>query len=221
MKKQVNNNFNLKTIIYYRYIIALLTVLIIGAISYIGFNSLFNKNYGSMTGQGWGWNLDAKPFPPLIRINEYQTEEEQKLEYDSNSTPAFITKLDEMPELESYFRQYVIDNSCQVSEGRLKITVLAVSNNKTQALFSRACGSGGYTRNFLIKDNGTWNQPVRISTYQSIYNPEFSPLLDLPNCELVNKYSIQKSIAPVCFNREDGKSDLFAGDTRNYSYTIR
>ena len=116
------------------------------------------------------------------------------------------------------------NNPCSVTEGRFKQKVLGVTEDKSQALIGNGCGSTGYLRSFMIKQQGKW---VRVGASSGKFNDNkedytnFSALLDMPSCELVDKYSIQKSLAPVCFNKSDGQSSLYAGDNSNYTYTVR
>ena len=162
--------------------------------------------------------------PAIIQLQDYVAEVDNNSNEYSGETYSDMDK-----SLQIALTKLSDENQCRPEQGIQRIRVIGITKDKTQALFSRTCGGeAGLVQNFIINKNNNWIvvSPVTNSSSNgtakgSIDNPNFSPLLDLPNCELVNKYSIQKSIAPVCFNRLDGRSDLYAGDTRNYSYTIR
>ncbi|HET8690155.1 MAG TPA: hypothetical protein VFL81_01850 [Candidatus Saccharimonadales bacterium] len=107
---------------------------------------------------------------------------------------------------------------CTVTEGRSKSIVLGVTQDKSQVLVGKSCGSTGVVRSFLIKQDGKW---VSVGKFNEAERANFETLIDAPSCWLVEKYHIQKSIAPVCFNLKSGKSSLVAGDLGNYTYVVR
>lgn len=127
----------------------------------------------------------------------------------------------EVPGLVDALKGYEDNNPCQQLEGRLKQFVISVTSDQTQALIGNGCGGTGMTRSFMIKDGQDW---LRVGSWDQRFGDgrnNFNVSHDLPSCSVTDKYQIQSSIAPVCFNVVEGQSDLYSGDPVNYTYTLR
>lgn len=130
-----------------------------------------------------------------------------------------LDKYLEVPGLNDALKGISENNPCAPTEGRFKQIILGVTADKTQALIGNSCGSTGVLRTFMIQNGNTWE---RVGDWKDEGSrTEFSALTDTPSCEIVDRYNIQASIAPVCFEKKAGSSDLFAGDITNYSYRSR
>ena len=200
-------------------------VIIVGLISYILYTELSTDDRTTSKQNTADQQVAGSTIlPTYVKANEYWNKEETEQANSENYKGELLNDtLDTIPYLKNALDKIAKKDPCFDSQGVGKITVLAVTKDKTQALYSKTCGGeAGANRYFMIKNNDKWEQVTSNKDDKlSTDAPDFSPLLDLPNCELVNKYSIQKSIAPFCMNVKDGKSDLAVGDTRNYSYSVR
>ncbi len=124
-----------------------------------------------------------------------------------------------VPGLTDALKKINQNNPCEPSEGRFKQIVLGVTANQSQVLIGNSCGSTGVARTFMVKVDGQW-QSVG-GDWKDANRETFSPLTDIPSCTLVDQYHIEPSIAPICFEAKPGTSDLYAGDTTNYTYRSR
>lgn len=146
----------------------------------------------------------------------------------SSDSPAALTLSSlsdyaKVPGLVDALKIYESKKPCSGIQGIFKQHVLGVTEDQSQALIGSGCGGTGMLRSFMVKQNDKW---VKVSSWDpqlssQHHESNFSALLDTPSCAIVEKYDIQKSIAPVCFMREAGKSSLFTGDIANYNYTLR
>lgn len=141
----------------------------------------------------------------------------------AEQTLASLSDYAKVPGLRDALMVYEKEKPCSGVQGRFKQRVLGVTEDQSQALIGSGCGGTGMLRSFMVKQNDKW---IRVSSWDPQLSSRgaesnFSALLDIPSCEIVEKYNIQKSIAPVCFKRETGRSNLFTGDTANYSYALR
>ena len=145
---------------------------------------------------------------------------------DSSSGEQSLSSLSDytkVPGLVDALKVFEKEKPCSGVQGRFKQHVLGVTEDQSQALIGSGCGGTGMLRSFMVKQDDKW---ARVSSWSqssgsSDDENNFSVLLDTPSCKIVEKYNIQKSIAPVCFKKEAGKSSLFTGDTANYSYVLR
>lgn len=111
------------------------------------------------------------------------------------------------------------DNPCAATEGRFKQIVLGVTEDKTQALIGNSCGSTGILRTFMVKEGEQWK--VVGIWKDEMSRKDFSSLTDTPSCELVTAHNIQRSIAPICFEIQEGTNSLAAGDLNRYQFVVR
>lgn len=181
-------------------LIAVVGLALIGAVGYVAYKNINeSKKADGM--------FSTQAMPPLVRGV-----------YGDNVSS--ISKYTEAPGLHDALRKIADDNPCTPTEGRYKLIVLGVTSDKTQALMGGSCGSTGVLRSFMIKEGSDW-KIVGGSFKDERQRSDFSELTDTPSCELVEVNSIQKSIAPVCFNLKEGASELLAGDMSNYEYVVR
>lgn len=200
-------------------IIIIMMMVLLGALGYVGYKNFIAKD--KIPGQfgEYGYIPDGKPFPPLVSGAEYipaGMNDQEAVEY--------LGKFAKVPGLRGALDEIAKNNPCTVTEGRFKQKVLGVTEDQTQALIGNSCGSTGFLRSFMVSQNGNW---VRVGSSNGKFSDtkadakNFNIILDTPSCEIVDKYGIQKTIAPVCYVRGQGENDLFAGDTGNYRYELR
>lgn len=198
-------------------IIGLILLVILG---YVGYKNFAVKDKAPVQFGDYGYILDGKPFPPLVTGAEYFP-----AGMTSQEAADYLGKYAKAPGLSDALEKVAEQNPCTVTEGRFKQKVLGVTADQTQALIGNSCGSTGFLRSFLIKQDGEW---IRVGSSNGKFNdkkaddsPNFNLILDTPSCDVVDKYNIQKALAPVCFVKLDGENDLFAGDSGNYKYVLR
>lgn len=107
-------------------------------------------------------------------------------------------------------------------QGHYRQFVYGVTEDKQQALVGHGCGATGYEKSFIIKQNGTWKK-VGFTGGITFKNQDnvvaFDSLTGLPLCSVVEKYSIQKSIAPICADSET-TDEVIKQDTKQ-KYIVR
>lgn len=136
------------------------------------------------------------------------------------------SSVDDVPGLRAALSEFNDDTSpCSDLMGRYKVTLFGVTADKSQALVGFGCGGYGSVRSFMVKQDDSWLQ-VGAADHLTLRNHDesanLSQLLELPSCQLVENYGIQKSIAPVCYQEKvNGKSSLLIGDKAEYSYKVR
>jgi hypothetical protein len=99
--------------------------------------------------------------------------------------------------------------------GRYKLTVLRLSDDKTQALIGSGCGGFGDVRWIMKKDGDTWMKigaPVAVQLHNQDNEAQFDTQLDVPSCETTKKHAIDLAIAPVCYTGDPAHPS---------SYTVR
>lgn len=94
---------------------------------------------------------------------------------------------------------------CGIYEGRYKIDVLRVNQNKDQALIARWCGSTGMRRSLIIKHQQIWMDTAGQKDMWK-NSPNYDLTTDTPACQLVDQYNIDIHLAPVCFEGEDDQT---------------
>jgi len=199
-------------------IIVMVVIAIIGALGFIGYKKFVAKEDQTSTSY-YGVDPDGRKFPPLVAGAYYAPEG-----MTSQQVADYMGKYASVPGLDAALNEIAKKNPCAVSEGRFKQRVLGVTEDQTQALIGNGCGSTGLVRSFMISENGSWKRVGSANGYfndDNKDNSNFNELLDTPSCEIVEQFAIQKSIAPVCFKKEPGQSNLYAGDSGNYKYILR
>ncbi len=202
-------------------IVIIAMIALVGALGYVGYKNIFaKKDIAGQFGED-GYIPSGKKFPALVTGAPYIPES-----YSDQEGADYLGKYAGAPGLSDALEKIAKSNPCSVTEGRFKQIVLGVTEDQAQALIGNGCGSKGYLRSFLIKQGNSW---IRLGSWDGYFSDkqveykdaDINILTDTPSCELVDEYSIQKSIAPVCYNKGEGQSSLYAGDSSNYSYTLR
>lgn len=203
-------------------LVGILTVIVvvglIAGLGFVGYKNFIAKDGSSNTDE-YGYDPNGKKFPPLVAGANYTPED-----MPAQERADYMAKFATVPGLDEALSVIAQKNPCAVTEGRFKQRVLGVTADQTQALVGNGCGSTGLVRSFMIKEGDSWKRVGSANGYfndEKADNKNFNELLDTPNCEVVDKFKIQKSIAPVCFNTGEGQSELYAGDSGNYTYVLR
>lgn len=182
-------------------VIIMVAVVLIVAMGYFAYTNMIKEpDVGNHDGM-----FATTAMPPLIR----------GIAGAKSSAPE---KFQEASGLMDALKKNADNNPCQPTEGRFKQIVLGVTADKTQALIGNSCGSTGVQRSFMLKEAGEWKM---VGNWKAGGDDVFNVLTDTPNCEVVDVLNIQKSIAPVCFETQEGQSELFAGDLAGYRYVVR
>jgi len=199
----------------------IIVVGLVVALGYVGYKNFVAKDGDTTDSNYYGYDPNGRKFPPLVSGAPYIPDG-----LSDQEGADYLGKYAKVPGLSSALEKIATSNPCAVTEGRFKQIVLGVTEDQTQALIGNGCGSKGYVRSFMVKQNGEW---MRVGSWDGYFSNDkveykdasINILTDTPSCELVNKYSIQKTIAPVCYNLEEGQSNLYAGDSGNYTYVLR
>jgi hypothetical protein len=200
-------------------IIIIIVVLLLGALGYVGYKNFIAKDKTSGQFGEYGYIPDGKPFPPLVSSVEYVPEG-----MSNQEVVEYMGKFTKVPGLSAALEKIAKSNPCTVTEGRFKQKVLGVTEDQTQALIGNSCGSTGFLRSFMVKQNDAW---IRVGSSNGKFSDQnaetsnFNLILDTPSCEVVDEYKIQRILAPVCFMKLEGQNNLFAGDSGNYKYILR
>ncbi len=200
-------------------LVVLAFIAIITTLGYVGYKNFIAKDKKPVQIGDYGYILNGKPFPPLITGVGYIPEG-----MSSQEGADYLGKFANVPGLSDALEKIAKNNPCSVTEGRFKQIVLGVTKDQTQALIGNSCGSAGFLRSFMVKQSGSW---IRIGSSNNKFNDQkedssdFNLILDTPSCDVVDKYGIQKVLAPVCFVKQEGENDLFAGDSGSYKYILR
>jgi hypothetical protein len=202
-------------------IVLLVTIGLVGALAYVGYSNFVVKSKKDTTTNYYGYDPNGRKFPPLVAGAPYIPDG-----LTDQEGAHYLAKYAQVPGLNAALDKIAKTNPCAVTEGRFKQIVLGVTEDQTQALIGNGCGSKGYVRSFMIKQNGEW---IRLGSWDGYFNDDhveyneasINILTDTPSCELVNQYAIQKAIAPVCYTLQKGQSKLYAGDSGNYTYVVR
>jgi hypothetical protein len=200
-------------------IVIVIAVALLGTLGYIGYKNFVANDKASSQFGDYGYIPNGKPFPPLVTGVEYVP-----AGMSDQEAADYLGKYAKVPGLSDALEKIAKHNPCTVTEGRFKQKVLGVTEDQTQALIGNSCGSTGFMRSFMIKQDGDW---IRVGSSNGKFNDQeadnsnFNMILDTPSCNVVDKYDIQKTLAPLCFTKQEGENNLFAGDNGNYRYVLR
>lgn len=165
-------------------------------------------------------SLTTKKGTPIIKAIIDIKETEQPAAFFKNISEEKQRELSEI--LYTALRSYDERPCKEFYQGQYVQFVYGVTEDKQQALVGHGCGSTGYEKSFMIKQNGVWKKiglanGINFKTQDNVV--AFDSLTGLPLCSVVEKYSIQKSIAPICTDSETA-DDVIKQATKQ-KYTVR
>lgn len=87
------------------------------------------------------------------------------------------------------------------TQGMFTVNVLALSENNQQALVGLGCGGAGQEKAIFIQRDGTWEKlGAPHFMYRHQHDSAFSTQYDLMSCVDTEAYTIDRSIAPLCYD---------------------